>query len=116
MSVITQTRAVQDNIHEVEKMYVKLRGIQRNLQVVMLRTPQKPGKVSRPHIMINGEDAENLLTNIADLLFNSAQLLKTINTPLVTLKEQVRREVIEELIAEHRTRGQTLIQKLRETQ
>lgn len=115
MSVISQTRAVQDNIHEVEKMYVKLRGMQQNMQVVMLSTPQKAGQVSRPHIMINGEDAETLMNNIADLLFNSAQLLKTINTPLLTIKEQVRREVIQDLIAEHRARGRTLIQILRDS-
>lgn len=115
MSVHAQTQALQENIFEVEKMYVKLRGMQNNMQVVMLNGPHKSGKVTRPHIMINGEDAENLMANISELLFNSAQLLKTINMPLTTLKEQVRREVIEELIQEHRTRGQTLIQKLRES-
>jgi hypothetical protein len=114
MNVISQTQALQQNIFEVEKMYVKLRGMQNNMQVVMLNGPHKTGKVARPHIMINGEDAEKLMGHISELLFNSAQLLKTVNSPLGVLKEQVRREVIEELIQEHRARGQTLIQKARE--
>lgn len=108
MSAITQTKAVQDNIYEVEKMYVKLRAMQHNMQVVMLNTRPHTGKAARPHVMINGEDAETLLKDIANLLFNSAQLLKTINTPLVTIKKQVRREVIEELVTAHRARGAVL--------
>ena len=72
----------------------------------MTRPPT--GKAARPHVMINGEDAEVLLKDIAKLLFNSAQLLKTIDTPLLTIKKQVRREVIEELVAAHRVRGDLL--------
>lgn len=108
MSVITQTKAVQENIYEVERMYVKLRTMQQNMQVVMLNTQPPTGKAARPHVMINGEDAEALLKDISKLLFNSAQLLKTINTPLTTIKKQVRREVIEELVSAHRMRGNLL--------
>lgn len=114
MSVLTQTKAVQDNIYEVEKMYVKLRAMQNNMQVVMLNGSPRAGKAARPHIMINGEDAENLMDSIAELLFNSAQLLKTINTPLITIKEQVRQEVIEELISAHKARG-GLLKNLRDS-
>lgn len=112
MGVVSQTKAVQDSIYDVERMYVKLRGMQKNMQVVMLSAPHKAGKVSRPHILINGEDAETLMDNIADLLFNCAQLLKTIDKPIQTIKEQVRKEVIEELVAEHRARGE-LLKRLR---
>ena len=112
MSVLTQTQAVQQNIYEVEKMYVKLSKMRDDMQVVMLNV-SRPDEVSRPHIMINGEDAETLMTHIADLLFNSAQLLKTIHTPLQTIKEQVRKELIEELRLEHAARG-ALIENLKE--
>ena len=111
MSVLTHTQAVQQNIHDVEKMYVKLSKMRSDMQVVMFNVSSSDD-VSRPHIMINGEDAESLMTSIADLLFNSAQLLKTIHTPLQTIKEQVRKELIEELRMQHSARGE-LIEKLK---